>query len=187
MSRLNICSLNCRGLADFRKRRDVFNKLRGDGYNIILLQDIHCNIGKEDTFRNSWGKDILIAPGTHNSRRVAIFFHGVDTEHSDVVLDTGGNYIIAKITVNKMYQFILVNIYAPNEDDPTFFSNLDRLIGDQSDLPVIIAGDWNLVLDQEADTHGYRRINHPRARNMVMSILQQRNLVDIFRVRTSHG
>ena len=88
-SSLRICSLNCRGLGEFKKRRDVFNKLRGDGYNIILLQDIHCKVGKEDTFRNSWGNDILVAPFTHNARGVAILTHGIDAEYSDVITDNG--------------------------------------------------------------------------------------------------
>ena len=183
ISNLKICSLNCRGLGDFKKRRDVFNKLRGDGYNLLLLQDVHCKVGKEDTFRNSWGKDILLAPYAHNARGVAILTHGVDVEYSDVISDRGGNFIIAKITVDKVYQFIIVNIYAPNEDDPAFFSSIDRLIGDESDLPIIIAGDWNLVLDQREDTYGYRRINHPRARDKVLEIIKQRNLVDIYRLR----
>ena len=185
ISDLKICSLNCRGLGNFKKRRDVFNKLRREGYNIILLQDIHCKVGKENSFRNSWGKDILVAPYTHNARGVAVLTHGVDAEFSDVIIDKEGNFIIAKVVVNKMHQFILVNIYAPNEDDPAFFSNLDSLLGEQNDLPIIIAGDWNLVINQEEDTQGYRRSNHPRARSRVLEILHQRNLVDIYRVRHS--
>ena len=168
---LRICSLNCRGLGNFKKRRDVFNKVRGDGYNIIILQDIHCKVGKEDTFRNSWGNDILVAPYTHNARGVAILTHGIDAKFSDVVTDKGGNFIIAKVIINQMHQFMLVNIYAPNEDDPAFFSGLDSLLGEQSDLPIIIAGDWNLVIDQEEHTQGYRRCNHPRARDKVLEIL----------------
>ena len=78
---------------------------------------------------------------------------------------------------------MLVNIYAPNEDDPAFFSNIDGIIGDQGDLPIIIAGDWNLVMDQSVDTYGYRRRNHPRAGDKVLEIMQQRDLVDIYRVR----
>ena len=40
-----------------------------------------------------------------------------------------------------------------------------------------------MVLDQRVDTYGYRRINHPRARDKVLEILKQRNIVDIYRVR----
>ena len=62
MSELNISSLNCRGLGSYQKRRDVFHYLRKSPFHINLLQDIHCERGKENTFRNAWGTDILIAP-----------------------------------------------------------------------------------------------------------------------------
>ena len=81
---------------------------------------------------------------------------------------------------------MLVNIYAPNEDVPAFFSNIDGLIGDQGDLPIIIAGDWNLVMDHSVDTYGYRRKNHPRAGGKVLEIMQQRDLVDIYSYRVRH-
>ena len=141
---LKLCSLNCRGLGDYKKRRDVFNKLRNEGYNLILLQDVHCKVGREDTFRNSWGKDILIAPYTHNARGVAILTHGIEVEYSDVIYDKGGNFIIAKITVDKVYQFRIANIYATNEDDPTFFNDIDILIGDENDLPITLANNFSL-------------------------------------------
>ena len=69
MDELNICSLNCRGLGDYKKRRDAFH--------IYMLQDIHCSKGKENMFRNAWGTDILIAPFKSNARGVAILSKGV--------------------------------------------------------------------------------------------------------------
>ena len=45
---LKVCSFNCRGLGEYRKRRDVFNFLKGIDCNVFLLQDIHC--AKENSF-----------------------------------------------------------------------------------------------------------------------------------------
>ena len=162
----------------------MLNKLRSDGYNLILLQDIHCQAGKEVEVvcRSCWGKDLLIAPYTHNARGVAILTNKVDIEYSDVIKDTQGNFIVAKILVNKVYQLLLINIYAPNHDDPAFFDKIDDVI-DNNDLPVVIAGDWNLVLDQDQDTYGYRRVNNPKARSKVLEIMRRRNLIDVYRIR----
>ena len=72
MSYVNICSVNCRGIGEYRKRKDVFNYLRAMDYNIFFLQDVHCSKGKVNLFRNMWGSNVLIAPHTHNARGVTI-------------------------------------------------------------------------------------------------------------------
>ena len=48
---------------------------------------------------------------------------------------------------------VLVVLYGPNKDQPDFYSTLkDYLIVNDND-PIIIYGDWNLVLDFNIDTH----------------------------------
>ncbi len=37
----------------------------------------------------------------------------------------------------------LISIYGPNENDITFYSQLTSLVAENSDVPVIIGGDWN--------------------------------------------
>ena len=72
MTTLQICSMNCRGLADIKKRKDVFHFFRKSPYDIIMLQDIHCSKERESTFRNSWGSDVFISSGSNNARGVAV-------------------------------------------------------------------------------------------------------------------
>ena len=79
-----------------------------------------------------------------------------------------------------------MNIYGPNSDDPKFFEELFRKIErslDQNDMPVILAGDFNLTLNQNMDNYNYKRVNNARARDTVKDIMAERGLVDIFRVR----
>ena len=64
--------MNCRGLGQFKKRKDVFNFLRTTGADVFLLQDIHCSDEKKMSFRNAWGRDVFISSGTNNGRGVAI-------------------------------------------------------------------------------------------------------------------
>ena len=83
-------------------------------------------------------------------------------------------------------EIVLVNIYAPNVDSPGFFRELEKHMTDMGeDLPFIIAGDWNLTLNEQIDRYNYRNINNPRARAEVLGIIERLNLVDIFRER--HG
>ena len=53
----------------------------------------------------------------------------------------------------------LVNIYAPNNDYPTFFQNLlDRILSFECE-EVIIGGDFNLVMDVQKDKKRRKRDN----------------------------
>ena len=63
-SYVNICSLNCRGIGEYRKRKDVFNYLRALDCNIFFLQDLHCSKDKVNSFRSMWGSDVIIASHT---------------------------------------------------------------------------------------------------------------------------
>lgn len=158
--------MNCRGLADFRKRKDVFIHLRKFNADIICLQDIHVAKEKQNTFRNSWGRNAIISPGTSNSRGVVIL-SGKNREISmtEVEHDLEGNFVATKVTVDNL-EFILVCLYGPNQDDPDFFLNIADIIESKAEnvLPVVLVGDFNIALEQKIDTFNYIRENNPQAK-----------------------
>lgn len=45
-----------------------------------------------------------------------------------------------------------------------------------------MCGDWNLVLDAEMDSFNYVHINNPKARNVVLNLLEEDNFIDVWRV-----
>ena len=51
-------------------------------------------------------------------------------------------------------QLTLINIYAPNDDNPTFFTSVFEHLDDFKCDEIIIGGDYNLVLDIENDKKG---------------------------------
>ena len=54
----------------------------------------------------------------------------------------------------------LVNIYAPNNDNPTFFQNLlDHLLSFECE-EIIMGGDFNLVTDIQRDKRGVNATTH---------------------------
>ena len=71
---IKICTLNCRGLNDKEKRRDVFNYIKDKAFSIYCLQDVHWNSTWEKFIRTQWGYDCYIAGYKTNSRGTAIFF-----------------------------------------------------------------------------------------------------------------
>ena len=130
MTELKICSFNCRGLGNYRKRRDVFDYLRRSEFNIYMLQDIHCEKSKCNVFRNAWGSDIYIAPYKNNARGVAILTRKIKLSICELRIDEGGNYIIVRAILNDNQKLILVNIYGPYDDNPNFYEKLGETCGE---------------------------------------------------------
>ena len=60
----------------------------------------------------------------------------------------------------------MINLYAPNEDSPDFFTSLFKKIEDIDIKNIIIAGDWNLVNDFKKDTINYKKINNPKSQEI---------------------
>ena len=190
MSEINFASFNCRGLGDFKKRKDVFAYLRNKNVNIYFLQDIHCREVGIPYFRNAWGSNVLVAPYANNARGVAILTKNVHIAFSDTTIDENGNFIITKARVEDSKDICLVNIYGPNTDDPNFYNNLSKVIEklvEEDDVPIIVAGDFNLTLNQKMDNFNYRRENNTRAREAVRNMMSKHELIDIYRERNPEG
>ena len=181
MDKIKICSLNCQGLGDVRKRRDVISHLRSQNFSILCLQDTHFTKNIEKLIQTEWGYKVFFSSFTSQSRGVAVFiknnFEFVlhNTHH-----DPGGNFLLldAEIENNRI---TLVNLYGPNKDDPSFYENLQKLITQQGNKNILIVGDWNLLLDPTIDSRNYKNINNPKARQQVLKMIGELNLYDVWR------
>lgn len=99
---------------------------------------------------------------------------------SKIKKDLDGNKLILEIyCLGK--KITLVNIYGPNRDKPNFYAQLCKDIENFNNDNIILGGDFNFVLDFEADTEGYVCLNNPRARDRVIDLCTQLNLIDIWR------
>ena len=72
MTGIRLISMNCRGLGDIKKRKDVFMFIKKYKADLFCLQDVHVRKGKENSFRNAWGRHSIVAAHSYNSRGVAI-------------------------------------------------------------------------------------------------------------------
>ena len=137
MDRISICSLNCQGLGDPKKRRDVLDHLRSKNYSILCLQDTHFTKQNENIIRAEWGYKVLFNSYTSQSRGVAIFIkNNFDFTLHNSYSDQSGNILILDIEIDQ-HRLTLANIYGPNNDDPTFYQNLQTLITQQGNTDEI--------------------------------------------------
>ena len=75
MGSLKILSVNCQGLRDKVKRKDVFNMLKLKACNIYCIQDTHFTSDLENSIRSMWGYESYFSSVSSNSRGVAILFN----------------------------------------------------------------------------------------------------------------
>ena len=94
--------------------------------------------------------------------------------------DPGGNFITIDIdTLNR--NILLVNMYGPNRDSPEFYVELQQRITQSGMTDVIIAGDWNLVMNPALDYDNYKHINNKKAQRTVIQMIDDLELTDVWR------
>ena len=178
---LKILTAICHGFGDYKKRRDVLNYLHKKNYNIYFLQDTHFTKDEEKIILSQWGYKGIFNSYQSNSRGVAILFrNNFEFQLKNTVIDNEGNFIIAEIIIEKKL-FTLINVYGPNEDRPHFYCNLFKKLETLSNENIIMAGDFNLVMDQKLYTMNYKNLNNPKARMELIQLMENENLCDIFR------
>ena len=179
---LQIMTVNCQGLGDLNKRGDVFSVFKKKNYQVYFLQDTHFIKSDENLIQTQWGQQIYFSSFRPNSRGVAILFNNkCEFSVNNHISDINGNYLILDCTIEGM-KYVLVNLYGPNTDSPSFYTQLLSTIDNiHTDQHVIIAGDFNLVMDPELDLMNYKHLNNPKARKEVLKLMDELNLKDIFR------
>ena len=179
---IKICTLNCRGLNDKEKRRDVFNYIKDKAFSIYCLQDVHWNSTWEKFIRTQWGYDCYIAGYKTNSRGTAILFNNnFEFNLNRVERDDAGNWLAIDITIHS-FRTTLISIYGPNKDDPDFYANVRDVVNNFDNPHCILCGDWNLVQDPINDTYNYGHTNNPKARQYVLNMMDELDLCDPWRV-----
>ena len=151
---LTIGSINARGLGDRSKRREFFNWLRKKQMAMYFIQEAHCTENNMHDWRAEWGYQALFSCCSSKKAGISYCLTILSPfkfrEHTATL---GGRYIICDLITNGK-QLTLANIYAPNNDDPTFFTSVFERLADFKFDEVIIGGDFNLVLDVEKDKKG---------------------------------
>ena len=178
---VKVVSMNCQGLADPRKRRDVFHCLRNKSYSIYLLQDTHFDPKLENCIRAEWGYKCYFASYNSSSRGVAMLFNiNFQFSVNKVYKDIAGNYIFATVRIMDK-EFVIVSLYGPNRDNPEFYAELEEWISEVGFENLIIGGDWNLVLDFTLDYYNYKHFNNAKAQEQVKNLMINLDLLDIWR------
>ena len=118
--------------------------------------------------------DNYFANGTkHSCGTMIMFRQGLGVTVLDSRMDIRGRYVMLKVIVEgeELYLFNVYGPTKPNEKESFFntivqeMSTFDINVNDK----VVIAGDWNTILDKELDKKGGRDKVEPISKSMTVS------------------
>ena len=115
---------------------------------------MHCTNEVRKIWSWKFGSKIWMSCFNSESRGVGILFSSrVKAQVCNVIEDNYGRYILFYATIEQK-KWLLVCVYAPNDDDPDFFKRLGTEIDRFSPNHCVVAGDFNLALDYRMDRMG---------------------------------
>ena len=177
---LIVLTINVRGLQDHTKRRSIFNYYRNRA-KILCLQETHSKSENELLWQNEWGGKIIYSHGQGNARGVCcLIARDFDWEIEKTAIDNEGRFVIISCRKQE-YTTTVANIYAPNEDCPTFYIKLLKCLETFNENRIII-GDFNLVLNVQLDRLKGEHNNHKSAA-LLMEAAEELMLTDVWRDR----
>ena len=185
MAKITFVSWNVHGIRSQAKKTkilDYVTKLKAD---ILLLQETHL-LQTED-------KSLLtpnfhqIFSSCHNSRQrgVSILIHkSLGFSLKNVMTDAEGRYVILQAMIfDKLYT--IINLYAPNNDEPTFFHTVFSVLSNISaDSITLIGGDFNTVLNPFLDRSGITtKVIDSNSAKTIQDYMEDFGLSDCWRLK----
>ena len=178
---IKIITFIVRGLGNDKKRREVFHYLNIKRYDIILMQELHSVKSLEKYWSNTWGSKIWFSHGTTLTKGTAILFRkGLSYQVHNIITDNLGQFVILYLTLNGK-KFIISSVYAPNGDDPLFFTEWVRELTRFSPDYYVLGGDYNLVMEEEIDRIGLLQARD-NSRKILQQFIRETDMTEIWRL-----
>lgn len=183
-STVKIVSYNVNGINHVIKRKKILTQLKRLNCTIGLLQETHLNEEEHAKLKREWVGQIFSASYEGLKKRgVAILCHKSFGFVAEKVLrDKGGRWIIVIGSIGGIVLTIM-NIYAPNEDNPGFFKELAQILAGNSKGIIILGGDFNCVLNRYMDKFPFEQKYQVLKSIALKNMLEELGLVDVWRVK----
>lgn len=117
----------------------------------VFLQETHLIAHESKKLCRDWVGHVSASCGGSRSRGVVILSH--KQLQFRCIRESGdeAGQVLLLFSELQGHKVILANVYAPNNDDPTFFGQLECKLNDMGDYPIIMGGDFNQVMDNILD------------------------------------
>lgn len=179
-STLNVITFNVRGLGHPIKRKRVLTFLKKEKVDIAFLQETHLSKEEHKKLKRDWVRQVYFSSFTSNKRGTAILIHKrIPFIFKEQYRDLGGRQILIK---GMLYgqELTLLNVYAPNEDNPKFMMDIISLFNQYNTDFGIVAGDFNCHMDSNLDKSS-TTLSNPNASKTLRLASADIGLVDVWR------
>ncbi len=190
---VKIITFNARGLKDKSKLKRILNKcyniLKTNPDSFILFQETHLDETECKVLELLWRENFSVSPGIGRQAGVVTLFSSTWAKTGEFK-DFNGRFCSTVVTKYGQ-QLCINNIYAPNDHDINFFTDLYNKIFEIKDqapgIKVVIAGDFNLVLGQGDSVNRGSNNSERRSRKFILEQNSLLGLKDSYRVGCPKG
>jgi exonuclease III len=181
--RIKIINQNVQGLKGNNKKKKVLEWAKRKNFDIMTIQEAHIEEKCINDWRDVWKGNILYSCGTNKSKGVAILIkENLEHEVMHEEKDKEGRWIVATLKM-KGVLFTIANYYGPNDDDPKHLNNMLEEINKIEPGKLIIAGDFNLVLNIHLDKKGGLPRTHFKCQKALKNWMEEEGVSDIWRLK----
>lgn len=148
----------------------------------MFLQETHSSPQESMKLCRDWVEHVSFSAGSSSSRGVAILINKcLQFRLRNEVKDEEGRLVIILADIQGQ-TLILANVYTPNTDHPNFFVDLESKLHDIGHYPIILGGDFNIVLDKILDRSKLTSSRFPYSVLMVKGMCTSLGLTDVWRL-----
>lgn len=180
-SYVKVVSWNINGCGNPVKRKKVLSYLKLQQTDIAFIQETHLKDDEAEKFKRDWVGQVFYSSFSSKKNGVMILIHKMlNFSLIKELKDANGRIICLEAIINGM-ELTLCNIYAPNKEEPSFFHEVNRILGNVQGQ-VLLAGDFNQVLDGALDKSRFSQSIMPKDRAAIHMLMKDNGLIDIWRV-----
>jgi exonuclease III len=139
--------------------------------NIYILQETHSSNENVKIFQDDWeGRCLFSNKNTARAGVMILFNTNFENKLENVITDSDGRYLTCTIVVNNE-QIVLGNYYGLNSDELYLLEDLFSKVNQFDDLPMILGGDWNMVMDKIDKKGGSLVLTHKKIRERLRQFI----------------
>lgn len=147
---VQICSLNCSGLNDRKKRGMLAKLVRYCDIEVLCLQETHIPWNNR-AWLKELGLDLIVCSRQATTTRgVAILARQGVCVTKQAKADNCGCWAIAEVEIRGA-SYTICSVYGSNLDDPSILHFLSIELAQWSSPTKIMCGDFNIHLDSDFD------------------------------------